>query len=219
MTTPRFAPSRPALVLVVLLLISMAAFYGRPRERRVDLAAPLGTLQPALSGWQLAGEGTVDPETQAVLRADQTLLRDYVNPATGERANLYIAFFRSQTAGIAPHSPKNCLPGSGWVASKAEILRIAVPGSAARIPVNRYIVSRGDDRALVLYWYQTHDRVVASEYRAKFFLVYDSIRLRRSDTSIVRVTVPITTGEAAATQAAESLMAAFYQPIRRLLPV
>lgn len=219
MTMPSFTSSRQAIFLIVLLLASIAAFYGRRPERRVDLAAPLNTLQPALPGWQLVNEGTVDDEVESVLHADQTLVRDYVNLNTAERASLFIAFFRSQTAGVAPHSPKNCLPGSGWVASKADIMHIAVPGAEKPIPVNRYIVSKGDVRAMVLYWYQTHNRVVASEYRAKFFLVYDSIRLRRSDTSIVRVTVPITTNEAQATRTAESLIASFYQPIHALLPV
>lgn len=205
-------------VLAAVLLVSIAAFYGRPPERRVDLAAPLNTLAPSLPGWQMINEGAVDEETEAVLRADQTLVRNYVHTGTAERANLYIAFFRSQTAGVAPHSPKNCLPGSGWVASQSGILRIRVPGAKASIPVNRYIVNKGDARALVLYWYQTHNRVVASEYLAKLFLVYDSIRLRRSDTSLVRVIVPITGSEARATQTAESLIASFYEPIRALLP-
>ena len=211
--------SRQAILLVVLLLGAIGVFYGTPAERRVDLAAPLNTLEPKLSGWEMINEGTVDDEVESVLHADQTLVRDYVNVSSGQRASLFIAFFRSQTAGVTPHSPKNCLPGSGWVASRADIIRISVPGAKAPIPVNRYIVSKGDVRAMVLYWYQTHDRVVASEYRAKFFLVYDSIRLRRSDTSIVRVTVPIVAGEALAARTAESLIASFYQPIRNLLPV
>lgn len=213
-----FNASRQTKTAAVLLLAAIAAFYGRPAERRVDLAAPLSTLAPTLPGWQMVREGAVDDETEAVLRADQTLVRDYVNTGSAERANLYIAFFRSQTAGVAPHSPKNCLPGSGWVASQSDIMHIRVPGAEDPIPVNRYIVNKGDARALVLYWYQTHNRVVASEYLAKLFLVYDSIRLHRSDTSLVRVIVPITGSEAQATQTAESLIARFYEPIRKLLP-
>ena len=41
---------------------------------------------------------------------------------------------------------------------------------------------------LVLYWYWAHNRAVASEYSAKFYLVTDSIRMHRSDGSLIRVT-------------------------------
>jgi EpsI family protein len=47
----------------------------------------------------------------------------------------------------------------------------------------------------VLYWYWAHDRAVASEYAAKFYLVTDSIRERRSDGSLIRVTTRLAPGE------------------------
>ena len=36
--------------------------------------------------------------------------------------------------------------------------------------INRYVIQKGLDRLLVLYWYQSHGRVVASEYSGKFYL-------------------------------------------------
>ena len=57
--------------------------------------------------------------------------------------------------------------------------------------MKRYLVVRGESKTLVLYWYQTPKRIVASEYAAKFWLAADSVRYRRSDTSLVRVIVPV----------------------------
>jgi EpsI family protein len=210
--------SRQSIVLAILLLCAIGVFYGTPSERPVNLTAPLSSLNPAVSGWRLVNEGTVEKEVQNVLRADQTLIRDYVNKSTSERASLFIAFFSSQTTGSSPHSPKNCLPGAGWIASRSDIIRVPVAGEAEPIPVNRYIVSKGETRSMVLYWYQSHDRVVASEYWAKLFLVYDSMRHHRSDTSIVRVIVPITGSEEQAEQTATALVKSVFQPIRILLP-
>src|SRR5207253_1445167 len=62
---------------------------------------------------------------------------------------------------------------------------------------NRYIIAKGAERQLVLYWYWAHDRAVASEYLAKFYLVADSIRMNRSDGSLVRVTTPLRSEESA----------------------
>jgi len=209
---------RQAVVLVILLLVAIGVFYGTPPERRIRLDGSLSKLRTEIPGWQLLHEGAVEPEVQNVLRADETLVRDYVSTNGAERASLFIAFFGSQATGAAPHSPKNCLPGSGWTASQSDIIQISVPGESEPIPVNRYIVGKGETRALVLYWYQSHRRVVASEYRAKLYLVYDSIRDRRSDTSIVRVIVPITGDAGRAEQTAIGLVQAAFQPIRAVLP-
>ena len=57
------------------------------------------------------------------------------------------------------------------------------------LPVNRYIVNLGAQRAVVLYWYQTPHRVIASEWAAKFWVMVDSVKDHRSDTSLVRVVV------------------------------
>lgn len=211
-------PSRQSMVLAILLLGAIGVYHGMPSERPANLTSPLSHMTPELPGWRLAHEGAVEPEVQNVLRADETLIRDYVSTSGTERASLFIAFFRSQSTGSAPHSPKNCLPGAGWMASSSNIVRIEVPGAEKAIPVNRYIVSKGETRAVVYYWYQSRARAVASEYWAKLFLVYDSIRHHRSDTSIVRVIVPITGTEEEAEQTGISLVKSIFQPIRNLLP-
>jgi len=105
-----------------------------------------------------------------------------------EHANLFVAMFRSQRNGKAPHSPKNCMPGAGWVQETTSTIHVDVPGVAKPIEANRYIVAKGDFKAVVLYWYQSRDRSVASEYWAKYFVIQDAIRYNRTDTSIIKVT-------------------------------
>jgi EpsI family protein len=93
------------------------------------------------------------------------------------------------------------------------------PGLGAPITVNRYVVTHGDDRSLVLYWYQSRDRVVAGEYKAKFWVVVDSMRLNRTDTALVRVVVPIVNrDEEAATKMASDFVRSFYGTLRQYLP-
>jgi EpsI family protein len=58
--------------------------------------------------------------------------------------------------------------------------------------INRYVVARGDENAVVLYWYQGNGRVIASEYRAALFTAWDALRYNRTDTSLVRVVAPST---------------------------
>jgi EpsI family protein len=152
-------------------------------------------------------EGVMEQEEKDVLRADDYLTRQYA-ASSGKSANLFVAYFQSQRAGQTPHSPKNCLPGSGWSWSVADTIRVEIAGRAQRIEINRYIVSKGDDRAVVLYWYQSRDRVVASEYQAAAFTAWDALRYNRTDTELVRVVAPVT-------QNGVEFIQAFFNQLRR----
>jgi EpsI family protein len=73
---------------------------------------------------------------------------------------------------------------------QADRITVDVPGHAP-FSANRYLIAKGEARELVLYWYWAHDRALASEYAAKIYLVTDSIRMHRSDGSLIRVSVPL----------------------------
>ena len=110
--------------------------------------------------------------------------------------DLFIAYFPSQRTGDTIHSPKHCLPGAGWLPIESQRITISLPGESPHF-ANRYVIAKGNDRQLVLYWYLAHNRAVASEYWAKFYLVADAMRLNRSDGALFRVTTPLQAGEAA----------------------
>jgi EpsI family protein len=98
-------------------------------------------------------------------------------------------------------------------------VRISVPGEAEPITINRYVVSRDQSQGVVLYWYQGHNRVVASEYRAKLFTILDSIRYQQSDTSLVRVVVDASDGNVQrAVGTGISFVQAFFLPLKNYLP-
>jgi EpsI family protein len=115
------------------------------------------------------------------------LTRDYYNVLQRRDLSLFIAFFPSQRQGDTIHSPKNCLPGAGWIPIESN--RIWINGQQGqKVEANRYLVGKGNDRAMVLYWYQAHGHATASEYMAKYHLVADAITMNRSDGALIRVT-------------------------------
>jgi EpsI family protein len=209
---------RGVAILTVMLAAQAAAFHSRSRAESVPFAPPLASFPANLGEWQLKQEGVVEKEVKDVLQADDLLTRYYVRPSDPAGSNLFVAYFQSQRTGKAPHSPKNCLPGSGWLPSTSDFLRLPT-GSGGEIEVNRYVVSKGEERSVVLYWYQTPQRTVASEYWAKVFLVADSIRYNRSDTAMVRIVTPVVNDDVErATAAASSLALAAYPVMRLHLP-
>jgi EpsI family protein len=204
-------------ILTLVLVLHSVAFYSLSSAERTITTAPLTNIPSQFGPWTKIGEFPIDPEVQAVLRADDTVNRSYAGPS-GESASLFVAFFKTQTAGKSPHSPKHCMPGSGWSPASSGFLKVNVPSRPDPIEVNRYVIARGEQKSLVLYWYQSSGRVVASEYWSKFYLVLDSIRHRRSDVAMVRVIVPVRTDEAAAEKAAIEFVRDSFVPIEQVLP-
>ena len=74
--------------------------------------------------------------------------------------------------------------------AKNNHLTISIGGSSP-VEINRIIILKGIDRQLVLYWYQSHGRVVASEYWGKIYTVLDALRTNRTDAALVRVICPV----------------------------
>lgn len=181
----------------LILLVSTALFLeGRSRSEVLPSRLPLASFPEHLGNWS----GTDIEITQDVLNVlgpGDFLLRVY--RTENERVpdnGLFIAYFPSQRTGDTIHSPKNCLPGAGWTPIDARRIPLSVPGEQPFI-VNRYVIAKGSERQLVLYWYWAHNRAVASEYWSKIYLVTDSIRMNRSDGSLIRLTTRIIPGESA----------------------
>src|SRR6202047_3240710 len=129
-----------ARILTVVLVIQAALFYASSRAESIPSMRPLHDFPRQLSGWMMVQEGYVDDETQAILKADDTLTRTYGNPKFQVLPSVFVAFFKTQRTGKAPHSPKNCLPGSGWEREREDYLEIPIQGEAKPISVNRYVV-------------------------------------------------------------------------------
>jgi EpsI family protein len=202
----RSSSVRFAVLLVAIIaagvFVNSWAYLG---EAHID-RQPLKNFPEQLGQWQKAKpDQIIDAPTMAVLRASDYLLRDYRLP-DGEVAGLYVGYYATQRDGASYHSPLNCLPGSGWTLSNPDKVTISLPDGRG-FSANKYVIQNGDYRSLMIYWYQGRGREVASEYWGKIYTVIDSVRLRRSDGAMVRVTVPLGGSEKAALDTAKDLSA------------
>lgn len=187
------------LVLIVAMgvLVNAWAYLGEAHVDRKELK----DFPQTVGGWNKTGNDQIlDNETLKVLKASDYLLRDFRKP-NGPIANLYVGYYASQRSGATYHSPLNCLPGSGWILSQPGTAMILLPDGSS-FAANKYVIQNGDYKSMMIYWYQGRGRNVASEYWGKIYTVFDSVKLRRSNGAMVRVTVPIGNSEADAEKSA-----------------
>jgi EpsI family protein len=205
-----------ARFIVAAILIAATAVFLQARGRNEVFPSrlPLQSFPLQLHTWS-GTDVPMEKDVLDVLGPGDFLLRIYQNQAKQEPyVDLFIAYFRSQRAGDTIHSPKNCLPGAGWAPVESSHVTLSLPGHSP-FPVSRYVISKGEERQLVLYWYWAHDRGVASEYWAKFYLVADSMRMNRSDGALVRITSAMYPGES--TDAAQQRILPFTSEVVPLL--
>jgi len=206
--------SAPSALVGALLTAEIIAFYLAPTKEHIPSPPPLRTFSADVGPWRLVQEVEIDTEAANLLKADDTLNRFY-NGAEGE-VSLFVGFFKSQRGGVTPHSPKICLPGSGWTPEGSTTIPVEIAGLRKPIPVNRYLVRRGENRSVVLYWYATAHHEIADEYLSKLYLMHEGLFYRRSDEAVFRVISPVGAGgEAAAERKAIEFVRASYPALKR----
>lgn len=206
--------------VAALFLLGSVAIAEASRTEPVLPRHTLAAFPSQLGEWE--GQPTVrfDQQILSVLGVDEYINRIYRSPH-GQPIGLYVGYYASQRQGDTIHSPLNCLPGAGWEPVTRRRMSIEVPGSRP-IVVNRLLIRKGIESQVVVYWYQGHGRVIASEYWGKIYAVVDAIRLNRTDGALVRIISPVPAsipeGERRAEEAAMGFARAAFPILQRHLP-
>jgi EpsI family protein len=195
--TPRIerAIPKPFLVAIVVLAIAATAALTAPERKtfkpsREDLA-----LMPMTLGEWHGRRDRLDQIYLDLLRPDDYLLADYVN-AGREVVNIYVGYFGAQTKSSSSHSPRLCIPGGGWTITSLE--EYVLPGAEHRgnpVAINRAVIKKGEDAALVYYWFKERERILTGEYVVKGYIFWDAITRNRSDGALVRLVTPVRPNE------------------------
>jgi EpsI family protein len=209
---------RRLLLAPMFLVAQFALAHWAAGGERPPAPPDLSRFPAAFGEWKQLREDPMAADTAAELGADRVLSRTYVNRSASLLGSVLVLWYQSQRSGNSqPHSPQMCLPGTGWIPEATGEVTLDTPQGA--ITVNRYLVAKGRERAAVLFWYQRPRRVVSGEWAAKLWLVADSIRDKRTDTSLVRVILWETAGDDnAAILAATNLARSLYLSLREYLP-
>ena len=182
------------VIALTLILLAQVALSRMVSVDEQSMSSPsLEGLPTRIGSWTASGNGALESNVEEYLRPDSYISRDYVADSRTAPMNVFIAYFKSLQNSYGPHSPKYCLPGSGWLVRSTSIVNVNMPNWPGAVPVNQYELERDGKRILVVYWYQNKRKVWAEEFRAKLFLLPDLLRYRQFDVSLIRIITPLET--------------------------
>jgi EpsI family protein len=192
----------PRFLLVIVLLASTAfVLQSRGDADLIPVSQPLSQMPEHFGGWT-AQDVPLTDDTLAVLGQGDFLNRVYTSPPASASSSttrlapisLFIGYFPSQRTGQTMHSPQNCLPGAGWTFDSQRYTSLE-DINGKQYKVGEYVISNGDIKQFVIYWYQAHGRSIPNEYKAKLYMVADAIRMNRTDGALVRVITQVLPSE------------------------
>jgi len=182
---------------LLMMAVTGGFLLSRARPERLPPFQPLSGFPLQVGDWQGRDE-QIQEDVWKILGKGEFVQRRYWRSEGEPGVDLFLAFFPTQKTGSTVHSPQHCLPGAGWSPVEHGVTQLPLPHGGT-VVVNRYIVARAGDREVVLYWYLSHGRVIASEFWGKFYLVADAIRMNRTDGGLVRLATPLGMNEGVAT--------------------
>jgi EpsI family protein len=202
-------------ITAIVLLGATALLRGVSHGESIIPREPLRELPYVLGSWK-GEDHPLQPQIVQAINVNDYANRLYFDPEAAT-VQLYIGYYDSQRTGSTIHSPKNCLPGSGWDPIRSGYAGVSVPGGNA-ITVNEYVIQQDQNKQLVFYWYHGRGRIIASEYSAKFWMVADAISRNRTDGALVRLITPMSDGEASARARLVSFAQALLPYLDEFLP-
>lgn len=187
-TTPRLlrAANGSFAAMAAILSATLAASAFTERRHPQTLAQPLASIPMTLAGFAAQQNAPLPPSQLKRLVVSDYVSRVYTH--NGSPLSLLITYYAEQRAGESMHSPKHCLPGSGWEIWNYD--STTLPLRDGRVTINKYFIHKGNERQVVLYWYESSSRIIASEYVGKFLLMRDAALNGRTDGALVRIIVP-----------------------------
>lgn len=182
------------LLAALLMILTAACLRFLNHEQKMPPNKALSTFPEQIGEW-IGEQQRFSANIYEILGVDDSFLGTYRN-TDGRQVQLYIGFYQSQREGDLIHSPKQCLPGSGWniVRTTQEELRLNNI-KTDKIKMIKLILRKGTQKQVVFYWFQSRGRYIASEYMQKLYLVFDSVTRHRTDGAFVRLISPVIDGD------------------------
>jgi len=179
------------LLFVTVLIFLFTLSLSRLSNHAVPLKKGFEAFPVQWQGWQGSSQA-LDSRSLDLLR-----LNDYLNIGYrrgGERVGLYVGYYATQTEGGQIHSPKLCLPSSGWQQVSEQRESMDVQGFG-KINFVKAVYQKDGQREVFHYWYQMKNACIADEYQLRLYRFFNAVRYGRNDAAFIRFSAPVTVSD------------------------
>lgn len=203
-------------VVLVVLLAGTGLFTRFHQNQVIALAKPFAEFPIAHASWRMAGQSNLSDNVIKVLLPTDYLARRYVS-SDGIGVDMYLSFFDGGPDSGRIHSPKNCLPGSGWSEMSSEPIVMELGGE--KVNLVRAVYAHGETRELIYYWFAMQGKTMTDEFSLKLAEITGSMFHQRRDQSFVRISVQTRSSIEDSQRSIEVFLRDFYPLIRDYLPL
>ena len=204
-------------VSCAVLLCAIMILHLRSSSEVVPIRQSLGEFPQNVGDWKMKEAFSFDQRTLDVLQCNDYTNRYYADSA-GHTLMLYIGYWESQRRGTQIHSPKNCLPGSGWEPVQTSKITIPIPPGTRTVKANQYVIQKDREKQVVLYWYQSRGETSAGEISALLQKVKNAIFYNRTDAALIRVSSPVYGNVPETTELLKGYVQSVYPKLSEYLP-
>lgn len=204
------------LPIIIIVLGGLAGNALRFTEKLPDRMADFSEVPLIINNTYFGREYPISEATAEVLQASVSTDRIYTTE-DGKLFQLFIAYFESQKYGSQIHSPKHCLPGSGWKIERIEPYKLILPDGDSRI-INYAVIRDRIRKAVMFYWYESRSGSIRGEYALKFDLIRNSLLFEPGDAAIIRLTVDIGNDVEQSTEYGIKFLSTLFPYIKASLP-
>lgn len=173
------------VIIIVLVLTFASTIILKQYHPESTAVVSFDNFPLELDGW-VGSRKTIAPYVIELLKPQDIFSATYVNDK-GFKVSLFFDFFSSGKGLGGPHSPRNCLPGSGWTIheNKKHIIKL----NQKEISVHRLNLRYEKTRHIMDFWYVTHYGETGNDYLFKIYEILNSLTFQPKDVAFIRFIV------------------------------
>lgn len=189
---PTLPRPHPAWLCVAGLCLFALGFMGAAQSTALPPRTTFAGFPMELGGWE-GSRQTLEPAVLRSLGASDYVHATFRNVESGNPLYLLVSWYAAQDGTNSAHAPTSCMLGSGWSVTGRSNLP---PRNGVRdFPVGQILLEKGGNRIVANYWFEQRGRAVTNEFLNKWLLLWDALRLGRTDGALVRVEVLLRPGQ------------------------
>ena len=168
------------LIAVVIIVTAIISWVVKYRQPTLGDSADWSTFPLDNGEWV----GETDAVSQGVINLLQPsgIFNANYFDSDGIQVNLFLGNWSDARGG--PHSPLNCVPGSGWLVE--ESFNHSVQHGKREIPARRLQLQYKQNSYLMDFWYITPYGETSNDYQLKLYEMLTSLTLQPRHLTFVR---------------------------------